>query len=50
MHYAAVCERESIAKFLVKENADTEMKDDDDNCPRDLCDLNWPWMKPAVTE
>ncbi|KAK1366430.1 hypothetical protein POM88_041991 [Heracleum sosnowskyi] len=50
LHYAAVCERESIAKFLVKEKADMNIKDDDNNRPCDLCDLNWPWMQHTVTD
>lgn len=47
LHYAAVCEREDIAEYLVKQNADSSVKDNDGNTPRDLCDSNWPWMHCA---
>lgn len=50
LHYAAVCEREDIAELLVKHNADIDMKDEDGNCPRDLCDLKWPWLQHTATE
>lgn len=45
LHYAVVCEREAIAKYLVKQNADTDLKDNDGNTPSDLCEANWPWLK-----
>ncbi|KAK9939815.1 hypothetical protein M0R45_016500 [Rubus argutus] len=43
----AVCEREGIAKYLVKKNADTNVKDNDGNSPSDLCESNWPWRQRA---
>ncbi|KAI3705885.1 hypothetical protein L1987_76134 [Smallanthus sonchifolius] len=48
LHYAAVCERESIAELLVKKNAATDVKDDDGNYPFDLCDSKWSWIQPQV--
>lgn len=48
LHYAAVCDREAIAEFLVKQNADTDLKDDDGNAAYDLCDVKWPWLQHAV--
>ena len=48
LHYAAVCEREAIAKYLVKKNAATDLKDEDGNTPYDLCDIKWPWLQRAV--
>lgn len=48
LHYAAVCERAEIAEFLVNHNADLEIKDNDGNSPGDLCESNWPWIKPAA--
>ncbi|TYI65008.1 hypothetical protein E1A91_D09G127600v1 [Gossypium mustelinum] len=36
LHYAVMCEREDIAKFLVKQNADKDTKDSDGNSPVDL--------------
>lgn len=47
LHYAAVCEREGIAEYLVKKNADTNVKDNDGNSPSDLCESNWPWLQRA---
>ncbi|KAE8076585.1 hypothetical protein FH972_015224 [Carpinus fangiana] len=45
LYYAVVCEREAIAEYLVKENAATDIKDNDGNYPSDLCEANWPWMQ-----
>ncbi|MFQ6650455.1 hypothetical protein Gotur_022192 [Gossypium turneri] len=42
-----MCEREDIAKFLVKQNADKDTKDNDGNSPVDLCDSDWPWLQHA---
>ena len=47
LHYAATCEREDIAEYLVKQNADINVKDIDDNTPYDLCESKWPWMQCA---
>lgn len=47
LHYAAVCEREGIAEFLVKHNASTAIKDNDGLSPLDHCEANWPFMKVA---
>lgn len=47
LHYAVVCEREAIAEYLVKENAETDIKDNEGNSPSDLCEANWPWMQFA---
>lgn len=47
MHYAVVCEREAIAEYLVKHNADVGIKDNDGVSPSDLCEKNWPWMRPT---
>lgn len=47
LHYAAMCEREAIAEYLVKQNADTGIKDNEGSTPSDLCDSNWPWLKSA---
>lgn len=49
LHYAVVCERAEIAEFLVNHNADLEIKDNDGNSPGDLCESNWPWIKPAAS-
>ncbi|MBA0857879.1 hypothetical protein Goshw_018533, partial [Gossypium schwendimanii] len=38
---------EDIAKFLVKQNADKDTKDNDGNSPVDLCDSDWPWLQRA---
>lgn len=45
LHYAVVCEREAIAECLVKQNAGTDLKDNDGDSPSDLCKANWPWMR-----
>lgn len=45
LHYAVVCEREALAQFLMRQNADIDIKDNDGNTPRDICDSDWPWMK-----
>jgi ankyrin repeat protein len=47
LHYAVVCEREAIAEYLRKENAATDIKDNDGNSPSDLCEANWPCMQVA---
>ena len=47
LHYAVVCEREDIAEFLVKQNADKDIQDDDVNSPVDLCESDWPWLQHA---
>lgn len=47
LHYAVVCEREAIAEYLVKHNADVGIKDNDGVSPSDLCEKNWPWMRPT---
>jgi ankyrin repeat protein len=47
LHYAVVCEREAIAEYLVKQNAETYIKDNDGNSPSDLCEANWSWMQFA---
>ncbi|TYI60366.1 hypothetical protein E1A91_D10G099300v1 [Gossypium mustelinum] len=47
LHYAVMCEREDIAKFLVKQNADKDTKDSDGNSPVDLYDSDWPWLQHA---
>lgn len=49
LHYAAVCDRKSLAELLVKKHAATDIKDDDGNYPSDLCDSKWPWIQPRVT-
>lgn len=45
LHYAAVCEREAIAEFLVKQNADTNLEDNDGKSARDLCEVDWPCLR-----
>jgi ankyrin repeat protein len=45
LHYAVVCEREALAEFLVKQKADTTIKDEDGNSPLDLCESEWSWMR-----
>lgn len=45
LHYAAVCERTAIAELLVKHGADIEVKDNEGNAPRDLCESGWPGLK-----
>ncbi len=40
-----MCEREAIAEYLVKQNAGTDLKDNDGDAPSDLCKANWPWMQ-----
>lgn len=45
MHYAAVCERTTIAELLVKHGADIEVKDDEGNAPRDLCESRWSGLE-----
>lgn len=47
LHYAVMCEREAIAEYLVKQNADRDLKDNEDSSPSDLCEANWPWMQCA---
>ncbi|XP_040944660.1 acyl-CoA-binding domain-containing protein 2 [Gossypium hirsutum] len=47
LHYAVMCEREDIAKFLVKQNVDKDTKDSDGNSLVDLCDSDWPWLQHA---
>lgn len=47
LHYAVVCDREAIAKYLVKHGADSNVKDDDGTSPSELCEKNWPWMQPT---
>lgn len=46
LHYAAVCEREDIAEYLVKNHADVTVKDNDGSTPCDICEASWPWMQP----
>lgn len=48
LHYAVVCDREAIAQFLVKQNADIGMKDNDGNSPCHVCESDWPWMLHAA--
>lgn len=48
LHYAVVCEREAIADYLVKHNADPDLKDDDGSSSRDICRPNWPCMQPVA--
>lgn len=50
LHYATVCERDAIAEYLVKQNADTGVKDNDGNTPCDLCESNWPWMRQSTSK
>lgn len=50
LHYAAVCERKDIAEFLVKHGADVEIKDNEGDCPRDVCELHWPWLQQATAD
>ncbi|KAK9145664.1 hypothetical protein Sjap_005567 [Stephania japonica] len=45
LHYAATCDREAIAEFLVKQNADIASKDNDGCSPSDLCESAWPWVR-----
>lgn len=47
LHYAVVCEREAIAEYLVKHNADADLKDNDGDSSRDMCESNWSCMQPA---
>ncbi|XP_074291742.1 acyl-CoA-binding domain-containing protein 1-like [Silene latifolia] len=47
LHYAVVCDREAVAEYLVKHNADVHAKDNDGTSPIDICEKNWPWMRPA---
>lgn len=48
LHYAVVCDREGIAEFLVKQSASMDIKDNDGNAPRDVCESDWPWMRSAA--
>lgn len=50
LHYAVVCEREEIAEFLVKENADTTVKDNDGASPLELCGSKWPWLQGVAKQ
>ncbi|KAF9616443.1 hypothetical protein IFM89_029697 [Coptis chinensis] len=43
--YAAMCDREGVAEFLVKQNADRDVKDNDGKSPCDLCASNSSWMQ-----
>ncbi|KAL5994481.1 hypothetical protein ACLOJK_024533 [Asimina triloba] len=45
LHYAAVCEREAIARLLLDHNADGSLKDNDGQSPCELCDRAWDWMR-----
>lgn len=45
LHYAVTCEREGIAEYLVKHNADINSKDNDGNSPRDICEPSWPCLQ-----
>lgn len=47
LHYAVMCDREGVAEYLVKQNADTGAKDNDGSSPCDLCESNWPWLQRA---
>lgn len=47
LHYAVVCDREAIAEYLVKHNADVDIKDNDGASPSELCEKNWPWIRPT---
>lgn len=50
LHYAVMCEREAIAEYLVKHNADIHSKDNDESSPLDICKPNWPCMQQHVGE
>ena len=45
LHYAVMCDREAIAEYLVKHNADTYSKDNDGSSPRDICESKWPCLQ-----
>ncbi|XP_057546050.1 acyl-CoA-binding domain-containing protein 1-like [Amaranthus tricolor] len=47
LHYAVVCDREAIAEYLVKHGADLNIKDNDGASSSELCEKNWPWMRPS---
>lgn len=40
-----MCERTGIAELLVKHGADIELKDDEGNAPKDLCETRWPGLE-----
>lgn len=44
LHYAVVCDRETISELLVKHGANPQITDNDGNSPVDLCDSKWPFM------
>jgi ankyrin repeat protein len=44
LHYATVCEREDIAKYLIDNGADASVKDNDGTEPYSLCPSYWNWM------
>lgn len=50
LHYAVVCDRETIAEFLVKQKANTASKDDEGNSPLDLCETGWPWLRDSAKQ
>ncbi|KAK9665213.1 hypothetical protein RND81_14G098000 [Saponaria officinalis] len=47
LHYAVVCDREAVAEYLVKHSADVTAKDNDGTSPSDVCEKNWPWLRPT---
>ncbi|KAL9237439.1 hypothetical protein vseg_011986 [Gypsophila vaccaria] len=47
LHYAVVCDREAVAEYLVKHSADVQAKDNDGTSPSDICEKNWPWLRPT---
>jgi len=45
LHYAVLCDREAIAEYLVKHNADVDVRDNDGTSPSELCEKNWRFMQ-----
>ena len=49
LHYAVVCDRQAIAEYLVKHNADVHVKDNEGASPSGLCEKSWPCMQAVNT-
>lgn len=49
LHYATVCEREAIAKYLVEHGADANIADNDGATPLKLCPPHWVWLRGTST-
>lgn len=49
LHYATVCEREAIAKYLFERGADANIADNDGATPLKLCPPHWVWLRGTST-